>query len=432
MGEWAQMRSRKKSSSHGWSAYGGQVLGAYYPQQDPSGSSSGSAIAAAIGLAVGALATETSGSIVLPGEKSNVVGIKPTLGLTSRSMVIPISLRQDSVGPVARTVKDAAYMLSAIAGKDKFDNWTSVQPEQTPDYVKACNYSGFKGARMGVPRNGIEYFLNNSTLSIMAAFEDALHIIRGGGGNIVDDANFASFDVSAFGRNSSIVLGTDFAAGLSDYLSKLQNNPNDVHDLYDIAQFTKNHPCEQYPDRDIYVWERELSRNFTNESQESYAAYQANLHMAEDQGVVGALDRYNLDALVMPTFASFHLPAIAGLPVITVPLGFFPADTSLVMNTKGTMVNVAPNIPFGIAFIGRRWSEETLISLAYAFEQRTMVRRKMQPYIAPTFELGDQISRAEEADQPLQFIGANHILTQSETMHAVAKRIMKRFFSSRS
>ena len=154
--------------------------------------------------------------------------------------------------------------------------------------------------------------------------------------------------------------------------------------------------------------------------------------MAEDQGVVGALDRYNLDALVMPTFASFHLPAIAGLPVITVPLGFFPADTSLVMNTKGTMVNVAPNIPFGIAFIGRRWSEETLISLAYAFEQRTMVRRKMQPYIAPTFELGDQISRAEEADQPLQFIGANHILTQSETMHAVAKRIMKRFFSSRS
>ena len=166
-------------------------------------------------------------------------------------MVIPISLRQDSVGPVARTVKDAAYMLSAIAGKDKFDNWTSVQPEQTPDYVKACNYSGFKGARMGVPRNGIEYFLNNSTLSIMAAFEDALHIIRGGGGNIVDDANFASFDVSAFGRNSSIVLGTDFAAGLSDYLSKLQNNPNDVHDLYDIAQFTKNHPCEQYPDRDV-------------------------------------------------------------------------------------------------------------------------------------------------------------------------------------
>ena len=104
MGEWAQMRSRKASSSHGWSAYGGQAFGAYYPQQDPSGSSSGSAVAVAVGLAVGALATETSGSIVLPSEKNNVVGIKPTLGLTSRNMIIPISLRQDSVGPIAKSV----------------------------------------------------------------------------------------------------------------------------------------------------------------------------------------------------------------------------------------------------------------------------------------------------------------------------------------
>ena len=108
MGQWAQMRSRRVSSSHGWSGYGGQPLGAHYPQQDPSGSSSGSAIAASIGLALGAQATETSGSIVLPAEHSNVVGIKPTLGLMSRSMVMPISSRQDTVGPMARTVKDAA------------------------------------------------------------------------------------------------------------------------------------------------------------------------------------------------------------------------------------------------------------------------------------------------------------------------------------
>ena len=137
-----------------------------------------------------------------------------------------------------------------------------------------------------------------------------------------------------------------------------------------------------------------MALNITNESAESYDAYKANLNMAEELGVVGTLDRYNLDALVMPTFAAFHLPAIAGLPVITVPLGFFPPETPLVMNLKGTMVNIAPNVPFGISFVGRRWSEETLISLAYAFEQRTLVRQKMKPYIRPSFQLGDQVPQA--------------------------------------
>lgn len=252
MGEWAQMRSRKASSSHGWSAYGGQTHGAYYPLQDPSGSSSGSAVAPSVGLALGALATETSGSIVLPGEKSNVVGIKPTLGLTSRSMVIPISLRQDTVGPVAKTVKDAAYMLAAISGKDKHDNWTSAQPfVEVPDYVKACNYSALKGARLGVPRNGIKPFLGELTEPIMKAFETALDLIQGAGAKMVDQADFASFDIDAFGRNASIVLGTDFIAGLSEYFSQLIHNPNDVHDLHDVALFTKNDPREEYSDRDV-------------------------------------------------------------------------------------------------------------------------------------------------------------------------------------
>ena len=234
MGELGQRRSRRVSSSHGWSGYGGQPLGAYYPQQDPSGSSSGSAIAASMGLALGALATETSGSIVLPAEHSNVVGIKPTLGLMSRCMVIPISLRQDAVGPVARTVKDAAYILSVISGKDKFDNWTDAQPfDEVPDYVKACKYSAFSGARLGILRNGINPFLNQSTEPVMAAFETAVELIRDAGATVVDEANFASFDIDAFGRNSSIVLGTDFVAQLSDYLSQLTKNPNNVHNLHD-------------------------------------------------------------------------------------------------------------------------------------------------------------------------------------------------------
>lgn len=252
MGEWAQMRSRRSSSSAGWSAYGGQVLGAYYPQQDPGGSSSGSAVAPSVGMALGALGTETSGSIVLPAEKSNIVGIKPTVGLTSRSMVIPISLRQDTVGPMARTVKDAAYMLAAISGKDRYDNWTSAQPfDQVPDYVKACNYSAFKGTHLGVPRNGINPFLGSSTEPVMAAFEEALRLITGAGAKVVDDADFESFDPPAFHRNSSIVLDTDFVAGVSDYFALLDKNPNKVYNLRDLAQFTRNDPREEYPDRDV-------------------------------------------------------------------------------------------------------------------------------------------------------------------------------------
>lgn len=149
--------------------------------------------------------------------------------------------------------------------------------------------------------------------------------------------------------------------------------------------------------------------------------------MAEEHGVVGALDRFKLDALVMPTFASFQLPAIAGLPVVTVPLGFYPADTPLVMNPKGTTVSVAPNMPFGIAFIGRRWSEELLIALAYAFEQRTMTRQKMSPYINPTFDLGDQRSDISKA-KPLNSDSAWNTF---ETMQAIVKRTMAGLLSRR-
>ena len=432
MGEWAQMRSRRASSSHGWSAYGGQVHAAYYPVQDPHGSSSGSAVAVSVGLALGALATETSGSIVNPAERNNVVGVKPTLGLTSRNMVIPISLRQDSIGPIASTVKDAAYLLAAMAGKDKLDNWTSAQPFETPpDYVKVCKYSALKGARIGIPRNGIDYFLDNLTAPIMSAFEEALQIIRDAGATTTDPANFPSFDVPAFSRNSSIVLGTDFIAGLSEYLSSLVSNPNNVHNLNDIARFTRHDPRERYPDRDTYVWDRELARNLTNSSPESFQAYQANLRMAEEDGILGALDKYNLDALIMPTFAAFHLPAIAGLPVITVPLGFYPADTPVVMNAKGTMVSVGPGIPFGIAFLGRRWSEETLIGLAYAFEQRTMVRRRMRPLISPSFELGDIGSRALEAMHTAPEPFVRESLAEQSLPNATARGSRKGFSTLR-
>ena len=167
-------------------------------------------------------------------------------------MVIPISVRQDTIGPMARTVKDAAYMLSAISGKDKYDNWTSVQPfEQTLDYAKACNHSALKGVRLGVPRNGISPFLSDQNAPIMTAFEKALEIITHAGARVWDDANFASFNMNAFHRNSSIVLDTDFASGLVNYFSMLRGNPNHVRNLRDLAQFTRSDSREGYPDRDV-------------------------------------------------------------------------------------------------------------------------------------------------------------------------------------
>lgn len=315
-------------------------------------------------------------------------------------------------------MKDAAYILSAIAGKDKYDNWTFEQPfEEPPDYVKACNNSGLMGARIGIPWSGIEYFLDSTTDPIVATFTDALDVLREAGATIVDHANFPAFDFPAFSRSSSIVLDTDFAAGLSDYLSLLEANPQNIHGLQDVADFSRAEPREEFPNRDTYVWDRLLTRNITSTSPEAWSAYQANLRWGGEGGVLGALDAHNLDALIMPTFTSFHLPAIAGLPVITVPLGSYPENTQLAMNAKGNLISVAPNIPFGIAFLGRKWSEESLISFAYAFEQRTMARTKVCPYIRPSFELGGE-GRDNMASIRIRWCG----LMRASTFQATFRR----------
>lgn len=161
LSQWANFRS--DNTSNGWSAYGGQTFGVYYPQQDPSGSSSGSGVSSAIGLALATLGTETDGSVVSPGEKSALAAIKPTVGLTSRHLVIPLSEHQDTVGTMARTVKDAAYLLQAIAGRDPLDNYTSAAPATLPDYVAACKFDSLRGVRLGVPRNVVAAYRDAST-----------------------------------------------------------------------------------------------------------------------------------------------------------------------------------------------------------------------------------------------------------------------------
>lgn len=366
LSQWANFRSSYTSNStNGWSAYGGQTEGVYYPQQDPSGSSSGSGVSSALGLALAALGTETSGSILSPSEVSNLVGIKPTVGLTSRALVIPISQRQDTVGPMARTVKDAAYLLQAIAGKDPDDNYTSAIPfDVLPDYVGACDYSSLRGKRFGIPRN--IFYDEPGNEPVLAAFEAAIQTIRRAGGIIIDDTNITAYALDQYfnGNASSIVLDADFVSDLpGEYLSKLTYNPENVHDLVDVRNFTQNFAPEDYPDRDTAVWDEALALGFGNLDPRFWPAYQINLRTAGPEGILGLLANYSLDALVTPTDFSPGLPALVGYvnstslsmdlgslqksrtPVVTVPLGFYPPNTTVQRNRRGTLVEVGPNVP---------------------------------------------------------------------------------------
>ncbi|EXJ81460.1 hypothetical protein A1O3_07752 [Capronia epimyces CBS 606.96] len=400
LSQWANYRSF--NSSNGWSAIGGQTEGAYYPGQDPSGSSSGSAVASSLGLALAALGTETDGSILSPSDVNNLVGIKPTVGLTSRYLVIPISEHQDTVGPIARTVKDAAYVLAAIAGKSAYDNYTNAIPFETiPDYVAACNFSALQGKRIGVPRNLIDLTADPPAAPIVAVFDAALDILRKAGATIVDNTNFTGYKALNEGNYSNIVLEADFISDLpKEYLSQLSYNPNKVYSVADLRNFTHAFPLEDWPERDTLVWDGALALGFDNTSPEFWSNYTMNTYLAGPLGVTGALKNYSLDALVLPTEFSPNFPALIGSPVITVPLGAYPPNTTVLLNEFGTLNATAPNIPFGISFMGPHFSEELLIGLAYAFEQRSLVRNTITPYIQPVTELIDVVDAKLKLARP--------------------------------
>ncbi|KAI9834408.1 MAG: hypothetical protein M1819_003019 [Sarea resinae] len=387
MSQWANFRS--DNSSNGWSALEGQTYGPYHPDQDPSGSSSGSAVASAIGLAFAALGTETDGSIVSPSEFNNVVGIKPTVGLTSRSLVIPVSPRQDTVGPIARTVKDAAYILQAIAGKDPYDNYTSAIPfTSLPNYVAACKSDCLQGVRIGVPRNAIT--IEKPAGPVLAAFEAAITVLKSAGAIIVDHADFTAYQQFEDSKSPDTVLGADFVSALPQYLSELTSNPQNVNDVDSIRKFTQGFPSEGYPGRNTATWDDAIALGFNNTDPRFWAAYQENLYLGGEGGVLGALRRHDLSALILPTDLASNLPALIGTPLITVPLGFYPPNAPIVKSQpRMDLIEAGPNIPFGLSFLGPAWSEASLISFAYAYEQRTQTRNMVHPYIAPQTELCD-------------------------------------------
>ncbi|WPG97264.1 Hypothetical protein R9X50_00003600 [Acrodontium crateriforme] len=391
LSQWANYRSA--NTTNGWTAYGGQTFAAYYPNQDPSGSSSGSGVSSSLGLALAALGTETSGSILAPSDVNNLVGIKPTVGLTSRYLVIPISEHQDTVGPMARTVKDAAHLLQAIAGPDPMDNYTRAIPDRgkIPNYVAACKYDAFKGARIGVARNVLDIWAEMIDPPVLAAFNEAVKEIEAAGATIVD-ANFTGFEAFQNDKNETLVLDADFISNLANYFSELTFNPYGLKSLADLRNFTHNFKAEDWPERDTAIWDNALKEGWNNTDPRFWKAYQANLYYGGEGGILGALERTNTSAVLLPTQLSPTIPALVGAPVVTVPMGFYPANTTVRLDDFGGTVASGPHIPFGISFMGPKFCEADLIGFAYAYEQRTHHRHDVQPYIVPNMELADFVS----------------------------------------
>ncbi|KAK2590834.1 hypothetical protein QQS21_011471 [Conoideocrella luteorostrata] len=398
LSQWAGMRGA--NASNGWSAYGGQTMGAYFPNQDPSGSSSGSAVASSIGLAWASLGTETYGSIVDPSHINNVVGIKPTIGLTSRYLVIPVSEHQDSVGPIARTVKDAAFLLTAIAGLDPKDNYTSASPhgEQPPNYVLACKKDGLQGKRLGVPKNILDFPRDPTADPAFDVFDETLDILRAAGAEIVEDIYLPGIKPLVDNEWAGRVTGQDFLTDLPRYLANLRLNPNDITNVAQLREFSRKFPAEGYPDRTTDIWDDVIERGYNNTSPDWWSNYTTEFYYASALGLPGALKNYSLDAMVMPTVYASLLAAIAGTPVISVPLGRAPDDTPFRKNKYGTMNMSGPNQPFGLGFAGDYFDEESLIEMAYAFEQLTVMRMRILPYIKPTTELGAVVKMRKMED----------------------------------
>ena len=371
LSEWANFRSTHSTS--GWSGRGGQTKNPYALDRNTSGSSSGSGASIAANLAAVAVGTETDGSIVSPSNVNGLVGIKPTLGLLSRSGIVPIAHSQDTAGPMTRTVADAAALLGAMAGADADD--PATRKSTAADYTASLDPHGLKGARLGVVRN--KYFGYSPAADRIA--EAAIAEMKKQGATIVDPANIVT--LGKFDDGEFEVLLYEFKADLNKYLTWL-GAASPVHSLKDVIDFNDAHKDQEMP-----YFGQEIMTMAEKKGPLTSAKYTAalarNRQMARALGIDATMRKYSLDALVAPTggpawltdlangdssFANASAPStvtsVAGYPHITVPAGY------------------ARGLPVGISFFGRAWSEATLIKLAYAYEQATKHRKP--PTLAPT------------------------------------------------
>lgn len=309
-------------------------------------------------------------------------------------MVIPVSERMDTIGPMARTVRDAALVLQAIAGKDANDNYTLSSPfhGNIPNYAAACNLTGLQAKRIGIPRNVLSilpHIFGTAADPIIGSFEKAVATIREAGATIVEDTNFTAYNAFITSQIPQRVVAADILSGFATYLSALSSNPNNLHSLEDIRNFTQHNPEEGYPLRDTEAWDMAILAGMNNSSPGFWHLYQQSLFFGEGGGLLGALSRHNLDAIILPSRLSADIPGIIGSPIITVPFDAFPPGTTTSYNLRGDLVDAAPGVPLGISFLGQKWSEESLIAMAFAFEQRTTARKSLTRFVEPKTELAD-------------------------------------------
>jgi amidase len=250
---------------------------------------------------------------------------------------------------MARTVKDAAYLLQAIAGVDTNDNYTQKIPNDgnIPNYVEACKESALDGARIGVPRNVIQARTQETSGPDLVAFEDALAMLKRSGATVIDGTNFEDPGSWMEMNPEKSILGADFVPNLEHYLAQLKTNPNNITNLSSLREYTRNTPLEQYPTMNTDVWDNILDvQKWTNRDAQFQEAYAAVVDYATHKGLLMALEKWNLDAIVLPTFLSSSWAAGIGTPISTVPLGAFPKHSKIELNRRLEMVDKAPGIPY--------------------------------------------------------------------------------------
>jgi amidase len=370
LSEWANFRSLRSSS--GWSSRGGQTRNPYYLDRNPCGSSAGSGVAVSASLCAIAIGTETNGSIVCPSSSNGVVGIKPTVGLWSRSGIIPISKTQDTAGPMARTVADAAALLGPLTGVDDNDDITSESTGKTfTDYTKFLDAEGLKGKKIGILRDA--FGINEKVDSIM---EKSISILKSKGAEVIDSIKIDNSN--KFGSASFALLQFEFKDGLNKYLAGL-GSESPIKSLEELINFNEENrdECMPYFEQEILI----LSEQRESLASEKYKeVLEKVIRLARQEGLDVTLSKFDLDAIVAPTgspawpidlingdhfsLSSSSPAARSGYPNITVPAG----------NVNG--------LPVGISFFSGPYQEPKLISIAYAFEQASNAR--IVPQLLPT------------------------------------------------
>jgi amidase len=366
LSEWANFRS--DNSSSGWSGIGGQTKNPYVLDRNPCGSSSGSGVSVSASLCAIAIGTETNGSIVCPSNNNGIVGIKPTVGLISRSGIIPISFTQDTPGPMGRTVEDVAFALGTMTGIDPADSKTlDSEGKFKTDYTKFLNKDGLKGKRIGLLKNEMGFSTKVDTL-----IREAVAYLRSKGAEVIE---IEAPGGGGYSAASYQVLLYEFKDGLNRYFASLGSNAP-VKNLKELIEFNKKDSVEmRYFDQKIFETAEKKGDLESGEYKKSIATM---LKATRENGIDKMMNANKLDALMGPTGSpawktdlilgdhfvggSSSLAAISGYPAITVPIGFIE------------------NLPVDVTFFGRAWSEPVLIEIAYAYEQGTR-HRKPPKYI---------------------------------------------------